>query len=212
MQKRAKGQNISLSRAFCRPRRISAGLNAPGYAADALQRGGTAARARVEREAADRRQFEEYKVVLGENAPKTFAEFQNLKYNDPERWDDTKRFAGYKRRVPEATETDFRKYQQVEATGIVGITRVPSEKIDTSKLIFRDEHAARHGCTVEEARGYVENAVCSIRREKWDGVHINYYSLAGATYVEGSSGKINTAYSRESFKGDALKIAEVFEQ
>ena len=73
----------------------SAGLNAPGYAADALQRGSTAARARVEREAADRRQFEEYKVVLGENAPKTFAEFQNLKYNSGE-WE---AFKSYKRAI-----------------------------------------------------------------------------------------------------------------
>lgn len=44
------------------------------------------ARKKVERESADRKQFNEYKAVLGKNAPKTFADFQNLKYNDIEAW------------------------------------------------------------------------------------------------------------------------------
>jgi len=34
----------------------------------------------------DQKQFEKYKRVLGKNTPKTFAEFQDLKYNDPEKW------------------------------------------------------------------------------------------------------------------------------
>jgi len=35
---------------------------------------------------ADRKQFEEYKAVLGADAPKSFDSFQNLKYNDIEKW------------------------------------------------------------------------------------------------------------------------------
>lgn len=36
---------------------------------------------------ADQKQFAEYQAVLGKNAPGTFAEFQNLKYNSPDRWE-----------------------------------------------------------------------------------------------------------------------------
>lgn len=39
-----------------------------------------------EREKRDRKQFAEYKEILGKNAPKSFAKFQDLKYNDPEKW------------------------------------------------------------------------------------------------------------------------------
>lgn len=42
--------------------------------------------------AADKKQFEEYKNVLGKkNMPKTFDDFRNLKYNDNEGWDSKKR-------------------------------------------------------------------------------------------------------------------------
>lgn len=42
---------------------------------------------KVRNEAADRKQFAEYQAVLGENAPKSFAKFQDLKYNNAENWD-----------------------------------------------------------------------------------------------------------------------------
>ena len=87
-----------------------------------------------------------------------------------------------------------------------------SEKIDISQLVFRDEHAARHGCTVEEARGYVDNAYCSIRRKRWDKIEsINYYSKYGAAYVDSQTLKIKTSYSRNDYKSDTKAIVEVFE-
>ncbi len=161
---------------------------------------------------ADQEQYAEYQKVLGKNALRTFAQFQNLKYNSGDGWDYTKQFVAYKRRVPEATETDFQKFQQVKATGVKGIIRVPPEKIDISQLVFRDEHAARHGCTVEEARGYVDNAYCSIRRKRWDKIEsINYYSKYGAAYVDSQTLKIKTSYSRNDYKSDTKAIVEVFE-
>ena len=36
---------------------------------------------------ADREQYDRYKELLGKDMPKNFAEFQNLKYNEPERWE-----------------------------------------------------------------------------------------------------------------------------
>lgn len=39
---------------------------------------------------ADREQWEEYRRILGKNAPSRFAEFQNLKYNDAEKWEELK--------------------------------------------------------------------------------------------------------------------------
>ena len=108
---------------------------------------------KIRNQESDYEQYEKYKAVLGENAPKSFADFQELKYNSGDGWAYTKQFTSYKRRVPEATEVDFQKYLQVKATGIIGTIRVPPEKIEVSKLVFRDKHAARHGCTVEEARG-----------------------------------------------------------
>lgn len=45
---------------------------------------------KIKNAASDKKQWEKYRDVLGKDAPKTFADFQNLKYNDPEKWLNTK--------------------------------------------------------------------------------------------------------------------------
>ncbi|MCD8368267.1 MAG: minor capsid protein [Clostridiales bacterium] len=42
---------------------------------------------KIRNQSSDKRQFAEYQQVLGENAPKTFADFQQMKYTDSEAWD-----------------------------------------------------------------------------------------------------------------------------
>lgn len=158
--------------------------------------------------AADKKQFEQYKKRLGKNVPKSVDDFQEIKYNNPEKYSTLKEHYRYKGRVPEATEEDFKKYQKVKETGVIGTIRIPPRKIDSSTLTFRDEHAGNHGCTVEEARRYVDDAVCSIQRKKWDGLHTNYYSFDGATYIHDETNKINTAYSKNDFNNDTAKIME----
>lgn len=45
---------------------------------------------------ADKKQYERYKEILGKDAPKTFAKFQDMKYNEPEKWEFAK--LDYRRR------------------------------------------------------------------------------------------------------------------
>lgn len=40
----------------------------------------------VQNRAADRAQLERYRAVLGDRVPKNLAEFQRIKYNEPEKW------------------------------------------------------------------------------------------------------------------------------
>ncbi len=68
-----------------------------------------------------------------------------------------------------------------------------------------------HGCTPEEAKHYVSTAKCSIKRKRWDGYHTNYYSLDGATYIQDSIQKINTAFPKAEFDPEVKSIVEVFE-
>lgn len=37
--------------------------------------------------------FGEYKELLGSKAPKSLKQFQDIKYNDPEKWEELKRKA-----------------------------------------------------------------------------------------------------------------------
>lgn len=52
---------------------------------------GRAEQKEAEREARDRKQFSEYRKILGDDMPKTFATFQKWKYNEPEKWEELKR-------------------------------------------------------------------------------------------------------------------------
>lgn len=156
------------------------------------------------------KQWKEYKSALGKEVPNTLDKFQSMKYNEPEKWKQLQGYKRYKSRVPEATVADYSAYKAVKTTGIIGSVRVPPEKITVSNLAPYDEHAIRHGCTLEDAKGYVKTAKCSIRRKRWDGESINYYSLDGATYIDPTTMKIKTAFSEKDFDTITNTVVEVF--
>ena len=161
-------------------------------------------------DSADREQFEAYKKRLGDDAPKSFKEFRNLKYDNPNAYEELCGLYSYKERVPEATAVDYKAYKAVKATGIVGSVRVPPKHIDTEELVFNDSHASRHGCTLEQAIGYINTAKCSVTRKRWDGYHTGYYSKDGATYVADEIHKIKTAFSKDDFDPTTKAVMEVF--
>lgn len=149
-------------------------------------------------EKADAAQFGRYADRLGADAPGSLEAFQNMKYGDPGAWDDLKSFYSYKGSVPEATRPDFDLYRKIRDTGIKGTIRVPPERINEEALDFVDAHGSRHGVTLDQAKEYVRTARFSVRRRRWDGVKTNYYSTAGATYIN-EEGKINTSFHRSDF-------------
>ena len=118
-------------------------------------------------------------------------------------------YSDYKRRVPDASETDYKLYIEIKNTGEFGIIRVPPLQIDISGLEVLNDHAFNHGCTIDDAKKYIASAKCSITRNKWDGKHINYYSLDGAAYLN-EDGKVNTIFSKEDFDAKTDKIVGVF--
>ena len=44
----------------------------------------------IKNHASDKKQYERYRSVMGKKAGKTFEEFQEMKYNDPEKWEEVK--------------------------------------------------------------------------------------------------------------------------
>ena len=139
-----------------------------------------------------------------------FKDFQALKYDHAAEYKDLAGLYSYKGRVPEASKADYKAYKAVKATGVIGTIRVPPETIDAGILTFNDAHATRHGCTLDDAKGYVRAAKCTVRRKRWDGVSINCYSLDGAAYIDADTMKVKTAFSEKDFDPTTRAIAEVF--
>lgn len=62
---------------------------------------------------ADRKQFSDYQKLLNKDAPKYFTEFQNIKYNNPERWEKLKQEAHMERVIRDAPcELTKRKFSE----------------------------------------------------------------------------------------------------
>lgn len=47
----------------------------------------------VKNASSDRKQYERYRELLGKDMPKHFADFQEMKYNEPEKWEMLRTYA-----------------------------------------------------------------------------------------------------------------------
>ena len=119
--------------------------------------------------------------------------FNNIKYNE------LKEYLDYKKNNPKTTYSSYRKVKALDKIGIEGIKSIPPKTIDVSSLRFKDDHARRHGCLENDAKNFVENAKCSIKKKRWDGFGENYYSDEGAAYIDMETGYIKTAFFKEDF-------------
>ena len=160
----------------------------------------------------DTKQFKGYRDRLGDDAPGSFEDFQKLKYSQPEEWADLKKHYAYRGRVPEATAEDYRKYRDIRATGIYGTVRVPAEKIDLSGITFDAEHSnKKHDATFEDAISYIENAIFTIKRKRWNGTYLNFHAKEGASYFRLEDKVISTAFKKKQFDETTKRAMEAYE-
>lgn len=167
----------------------------------------------VKNAARDRRQFDAYQKVLGKDMPKHFADFQEMKYNEPEKWEQLKALKQYFEKNPGNTKTDYEIGKALKDSGIKGIPKVNPEKIDVSDYTYDTNHinAERaHMVSREEAENFIKKSDISLTR--WNGRFVNYYSKDGAAYVDVENKNIRTAFSSKEFDENTLKIRKVVEK
>lgn len=158
----------------------------------------------------DKEQYKKYKEVLGKEAPKSLKDFQELKYNNNENYENLKEFYKYKLDNSKANKNHFEMKKELEKLGIKGKIRVPAADIDLSEIGFDDNHInteRNHNITKDEAIRFIKDSKLSI--SKWNGIYENYYGVDAAIYVKTDENIIRTCYKRNEFKGDPEKIREV---
>ena len=165
---------------------------------------------KVQNLTADKRQHARYRDILGEEVPSKIDDFQELKYNKINDWNDLKGFYRHKLYNPKAERIHYEIKKDLVNNGIKGSIHVPAKEINTDNLKFDDEHINKlrnHRVTKEESIGFIKNSKISI--SKWDGMFENFYSYQGATYVNTEKHIIKTAYKPVEFDEKILKIMEV---
>ena len=161
----------------------------------------------------DRKQLERYRAIIGDDIPKNLDEFQNLKYNEPEKWKELKSLKAYLKKHPGNTRQDYDVQTALKEAGIKGVAKVNPEKLDVSGYTYDTDHinAERaHMVSREEAERFIKESDVSLTR--CNGRFVNYYGKDGATYVDVENKNIRTSFSSREFDGNTLKIREVVEK
>lgn len=86
-------------------------------------------------------------------------------------------------------------------------------QIDTDTLGFDEQHInkeRKHNVTREEAILWIQNAKISVT--VWGGQYERYYGYDGTAYVNVQGHYIRTAYSKNEFQKELLKILEVLKK
>jgi SPP1 gp7 family putative phage head morphogenesis protein len=168
---------------------------------------------KIKHVAEDRKQYKQYRKVVGKDAGKTLDAFQEMKYNKPEEWKDLKGYKKYLTDHPGNTKKDYKAQKALDKAGIKGIAKIKPEKIDTSEYTYDESHInteRSHQVSRAEAERFIKEADISLTR--WNGRFVNYYSKDGATYVDVENKNIRTTFTSQEFDENTLKIREVAEK
>lgn len=162
-----------------------------------------AAEKKIKNKANDKKQFEEYKKVLGNEAPRKFEDFQELKYNNVNEWNTLKdnyaRTNRFNKIVKESSELHI-KGEVIKDIG----------RIDINDFEFDEVHInldRKHNTSKKMAQDYINNAEVAYRR--WKGEVIVYVSKDGCSVVNLKDKKVSTAYRSEEYDDKFKKIIEV---
>lgn len=109
----------------------------------------------IKNKASDRKQYDRYKNILGKEAPKNFAEFRDLKYNDSNEW---KLMQGYYRGITKGSLTplaNFKLYKDMDVqikTNLIEIKAYNDINIKSRSIHFIERAIG----SIEQKRSGVE--------------------------------------------------------
>lgn len=148
-------------------------------------------------ESADKVQWQKYVDRLGKDAPAKFKDFQTLKYNDQDAYADLESFYRYKGKNPDSGKV-FYNAEKVRhdllAAGTIKAKGTVVKPPSGFAIDAENEHAqgrlAERGITVDEAQGYIDNAVFALKQQK--GTVFAFYSKDGFAAID-TDGLLRTA-------------------
>ncbi len=157
----------------------------------------------IKNQSSDKKQFEEYKNILGKNSPKTLKDFQEIKYNNLEDWNKLKR-----------DYIDSNRYNKIiknsDTLNIKGIPIKNIDRIDLTEFEFDYDHInneRNHGVTKEMAQEFINSSKAAYSR--WNGQVVVYVSENGCSVVNLKDKKVNTAYKNDEYDNKFKKLMEV---
>lgn len=163
----------------------------------------------------DVRQHREYRAALGSEVPKDFAKFQEMKYNDKERWSYVKGLKEYLSKYPTSNKKFYEAGEELKKLGIKkGILLPPVPK--QAFILPEGKHDPYHimnrmlerQISDDDIRSYIKNAKAMF--VQWGGKRQLFCSAQGCSAVvkSGEDWIYKTAWKRADFDDEIVKILE----
>lgn len=147
-------------------------------------------------ETADKKQYENYKARLGADAPKSFAAFQQLKYNS-EDYKDLTGYYRYKGANPTSDKRFWTAHKAVKALHDEGKVRTTGTLVAPPLgrvAVKANEHAEKRfascGITLEWTQNIIDNADFALKQRR--GTQYAFYTSGGFAVLD-NNGEIGTA-------------------
>ena len=164
----------------------------------------------------DRKQHKEYRTVLGNEVPKDFAKFQEMKYNYPEKFAYAKGLKKYLEQYPTSNKRFYDAGNELKKLGIKkGLLIPPVRK--QAFILPEGKHDPYHimrrmmerNITDDDVRGYMKNAKAMF--VQWGGQRQLFVGNQGMCLItkQGDEWIYKTAWSKHEFDEESEKIMEV---
>lgn len=148
-------------------------------------------------ESADKKKYENYKARLGDEAPKSFKAFQQLKYDNPEQYKDLAGYYRYRGYNPSSDKRFYEAHKAVKALHDSGKIRATGTLVAPPQgrtVADINDHAkgrfAERGLTKDWAQGIIDNADFALKQRR--GTQYAYYTSTGFAVLD-INGEVGTA-------------------
>ena len=137
----------------------------------------------------DRTEFERYKERLGPEAPKSFSDFQKIKYGNVDKYSDLIGYYKYKGDNPNSNINfydadkavkELRVSGQIRATGVVTIA--PKDKTIIILNVHAVDRMQQRHITIEKAQSFIDGADFVLKQR--NGTQYAYYTEEGFTVLD----------------------------
>lgn len=138
---------------------------------------------------ADKEQLQRYRSVLGKDAPRSIADFQALKYDNPDAYNDLSGYYRYKSNNPNSNKQFYnankaaktlRETNVIRAKGTVTVAPKGRAIVNCNTHAFADME--KRGITLETAQTFVDKAVFALKQRK--GTQYAFYSKNGYAVLD----------------------------
>ena len=164
----------------------------------------------------DRKQHKEYRTALGNEVPKDFAKFQEMKYNYPEKFAYAKGLKKYLEQYPTSDKRFYDAGNELKKLGIKkGLLIPPVQK--QAFILPEGKHDPYHimrrmmerNITDDDVRGYMKNAKAMF--VQWGGQRQLFVANQGMCLITKQSDEwiYKTVWSKHEFDEESEKIMEV---